>query len=57
MSGAELLAEYVQWHQKNRPNIPLPKDRRAAARVAEAIRDALVPGMSKTETATLGKTP
>ena len=42
MSGAELWAEYVQWHQKYRPNIPLPKDRRAAARAAEAIRDELV---------------
>jgi hypothetical protein len=47
MSGAELWAGYVQWHQKNRANIPLPKDRRAAERAAEAIRDELVAGHSK----------
>jgi hypothetical protein len=47
MSGAELWAGYVQWHQKNRTNIPLPKDPRAAERAAKAIRDEFVAGLVK----------
>jgi len=41
MSASELWAGFIHWAAKNRPNIPLPTEKRAAVRVTEAIRNEL----------------
>ncbi len=48
ISGDELWAGFSQWSAKNRPAIPLPKDRRKAVLRGEAIRDQLAAEQQRT---------